>query len=205
MIWQREFGQGPTKLGLNFQICKWKNQNQEIFMVLAALFHSFSKMYSFFLTSFNNLTYYTSILLVRTSLIITRTQWTWVWVNSGSWWWTGRPGVLQSTGSQRVGHDWATEPVMRQMQTKCFACAWRPTVSVSSPVSLSHGPPQTSSKTCSILVGHSTPISYLFSAALWVPRPCDAGTIFPTERRCMAALHPLSVCTPWVRCWQQRL
>ena len=37
------------------------------------------------------------------------TQWTWVWVNSGSWWRTGRPGVLQSTGSQRVGHDWATE------------------------------------------------------------------------------------------------
>ena len=37
------------------------------------------------------------------------TQWTWVWVNSGSWWWTGRPGMLQSVGSQRVGHDWATE------------------------------------------------------------------------------------------------
>ena len=37
------------------------------------------------------------------------TQWTWVWVNSGSWWWTGRPGVLQSMVSQRVGHDWATE------------------------------------------------------------------------------------------------
>ena len=37
------------------------------------------------------------------------TQWTWVWVKSGSWWWTGRPGVLQSMGSQRVGHDWATE------------------------------------------------------------------------------------------------
>ena len=36
-------------------------------------------------------------------------QWTWVWVNSGSWWWTGSPGVLQSMGSQRVGHDWATE------------------------------------------------------------------------------------------------
>ena len=31
------------------------------------------------------------------------------WVNSGSWWWTGRPGVLWFTGSQRVGHDWATE------------------------------------------------------------------------------------------------
>ena len=37
------------------------------------------------------------------------TQWTWIWVSSGSWWWTGRPGVLQSMGSQRVGHDWATE------------------------------------------------------------------------------------------------
>ena len=37
------------------------------------------------------------------------TQWTWVWVNSGSWWWTMRPGVLQSMGLQRVGDDWATE------------------------------------------------------------------------------------------------
>ena len=37
------------------------------------------------------------------------TQWTWVWVSSGSWWWTGRPGVLRFMGSQRVGHDWATE------------------------------------------------------------------------------------------------
>ena len=37
------------------------------------------------------------------------TQWTWIWVNSRSWWWTGRPGVLQFMGSQRVGHEWATE------------------------------------------------------------------------------------------------
>ena len=37
------------------------------------------------------------------------TLWTWVWVHSGSWWWTGKPGVLQSMGSQRVGHNWATE------------------------------------------------------------------------------------------------
>ena len=34
---------------------------------------------------------------------------TWVWVSSGSWWWTGRPSVLQSMGSQRVRHDWVTE------------------------------------------------------------------------------------------------
>ena len=37
------------------------------------------------------------------------TQWTWVWVDSESWWWTGRPGVLHSMGSQRVRHDWVTE------------------------------------------------------------------------------------------------
>ena len=35
--------------------------------------------------------------------------WTWVWVSSGSWWWTGKPGVLQSVRSQRVQHDWVTE------------------------------------------------------------------------------------------------
>ena len=37
------------------------------------------------------------------------TQWTWVWVNSRSWWWTGKPGMLQSMGLQRVGHNWVTE------------------------------------------------------------------------------------------------
>ena len=37
------------------------------------------------------------------------TRWMWVWVNSGSWWWTGRPGVLRFMGSQRVEHYWATE------------------------------------------------------------------------------------------------
>ena len=37
------------------------------------------------------------------------TQWTWVWASSESWWWTGRPGMLQSMGSPRVGHNWVTE------------------------------------------------------------------------------------------------
>ena len=41
--------------------------------------------------------------------VLFATRWTWAWVNSGSWWWTGRPGMLQFMGSQRVGHDWATE------------------------------------------------------------------------------------------------
>ena len=38
-----------------------------------------------------------------------QTQWMWVWVNPRRWWWTGRPAVLRFMGSQRVGHDWATE------------------------------------------------------------------------------------------------
>ena len=41
--------------------------------------------------------------------IASPTQWTWLWVDSGSWWWTGRPGMVQFTGSQRVEHDWAAK------------------------------------------------------------------------------------------------
>ena len=41
-------------------------------------------------------------------LMASPTQWTWVWVISGSLWWIGRPGVLQPMGSQRVGHSWVT-------------------------------------------------------------------------------------------------
>ena len=43
------------------------------------------------------------------SWIASPTQWRWVWVDSRSWRWTGRPGVLQSMASQRIGHHWATE------------------------------------------------------------------------------------------------
>ena len=41
--------------------------------------------------------------------MVSPTQWTWIWVKSGSWWWTERLGVLQSMGLQRIEHDWATE------------------------------------------------------------------------------------------------
>jgi len=41
--------------------------------------------------------------------IASPTEWTWVWVSSRSWWWTGKPGVLQSMGSERVEHDWTTK------------------------------------------------------------------------------------------------
>ena len=46
------------------------------------------------------------------------TRWTWVWVNSGSQWWTGKPGVLWFMGSQSVRHDWATE--LRYYRRKYF-------------------------------------------------------------------------------------
>ena len=48
------------------------------------------------------------------------TRRTWGWVNSGSWWWTGRPGVLRFMGSQRVGHDWATELNWYLVNVSCF-------------------------------------------------------------------------------------
>ena len=48
------------------------------------------------------------------------TQWTWVWVNSRSWWWTWRPGMLRFMGSQRVGHNWATELNWRIIEKQCI-------------------------------------------------------------------------------------
>ena len=48
------------------------------------------------------------------------TRWTWVWVNSWSWWWTGRPGELRFMGSQRVGHDWATELNWTELNVHLF-------------------------------------------------------------------------------------
>ena len=47
--------------------------------------------------------------LIKHCEMASPTRWTWVWMNSGSWWWTGRPGVLRFMGSRRVGYDWATE------------------------------------------------------------------------------------------------
>ena len=54
------------------------------------------------------------------------TQWRWVWVNSRSWWWTGRPGVLQTMGSQRIGHNWVTEQQQWVNMLMWFidSCSW---------------------------------------------------------------------------------
>ena len=50
------------------------------------------------------------------------TWWTWVWASSGSWWWTGKPGVLQSMESQRVRHDWATDLNWKLSLYLCDSC-----------------------------------------------------------------------------------
>ena len=53
------------------------------------------------------------------------TRWTWIWASSGSWWWTGRSGVLQSMGSQRVKHDWATDKLnWAESQWSLVAILW---------------------------------------------------------------------------------
>ena len=59
----------------------------------------------------------------------------WVWVNSGSWWWTGRLGMLRFMGSQRVGHDWATELNWMGLDAMIFIVlifSFKPTLSLSS-------------------------------------------------------------------------
>ena len=76
------------------------------------------------------------------------TQWTWVWVNSRSWWWTGRPAVLQSMGSQSVGHHWVTElnwtehylPEFAQMHVYRVGDAIQPSHPQSSPSPLALNP-----------------------------------------------------------------
>ena len=56
------------------------------------------------------------------SWMASQTQWTWVWVKSGSWWWTGKPGVLKSMGSQRVRHHWVTELNLHIVKSIYWRC-----------------------------------------------------------------------------------
>ena len=73
----------------------------------------FNDIYFFKKLEYNCFTMWCSFLLYNNMnqlcVYVSPTRWTWVWGSSGSWWWTGTAGVLQSMGSQRVGQDWATE------------------------------------------------------------------------------------------------
>ena len=70
------------------------------------------------------------------------TQWMWVWVNSGSWWWTGKPGVLWFMGSQKVRHIWATEmnwaSTVEYRSSPFWLCSYKTLQSM--PISSVHSP-----------------------------------------------------------------
>ena len=54
-------------------------------------------------------------------------RWTWVWASSESWWWTGKPGMPQSMGLQRVRHDWVTELIKKMPKAASFHLFWNQT------------------------------------------------------------------------------
>ena len=111
------------------------------------------------------------------------TQWPWVWVNSRSWWWTGRPGMLQSMGSQIVGHDWVTEVNWNDTETpnpgQWDRAMWlmRPQLLAGFPESSS---PRTSLSRCQtalLLLQVSRGCSYAPNAPS--PSCCSPATITP--------------------------
>ena len=96
------------------------------------------------------------------------TWWTWVWVGSRSWWWTGRPGMLLSMGSQRVGHDWTTftqslDPI--QISTECCgvpSSTWW--IFIASGIYFIHSSmPMSSSPSSQTFSSSSPPFSFIFT------------------------------------------
>ena len=112
------------------------------------------------------------------------TGWTWVWTSSRSWWWTGKPGVLQSMGSQRVGHDWATE-LTDHRHVGVLSCVWFFVT------------PWT--------VAHQASLSMRFSRKeYWskLPSPTPGGSCQPRDRTCVSCIScigkwTLYHCTTW--------
>ena len=103
-------------------------------------------------------------------------QWTWVWVNSGTWWWTGRPGVLQFMGSQRVRHDWATELNWTELLQMWIECVT---------VIISH----TTSRTFLVVfITTSIPLICKFSVSQYftnvsIPRTSTDNKIYARQRK----------------------
>ena len=64
--------------------------------------------------------------------MVSATQWTWVWINSGSWWWTGRPDVLQSMGSELDMTEWLNWTVTSNSDTRRYYVSERSISSVCS-------------------------------------------------------------------------
>ena len=111
------------------------------------------------------------------------TWWTWVWASSGGWWWTGRPGVLQCRGSQKVRRNWATElnyKVYRKASAsrdphECGAC-----ITASEPV-LTH----------LLTPGVAHPL-ILDKCNMYPPLPRHAGCLLALKALCTQPAHPPS-------------
>ena len=107
-----------------------EKETSKALLALAFYFYVLFKFYRCFtLKTFSNtLSFVTVIFKLHgwDGWMASQTRWTWVWVNSGSWWWPGRPGVLWFMGSQRVGHDWATDLIWSDlMRTDTYTNAYR--------------------------------------------------------------------------------
>ena len=99
------------------------------------------------------------------------TRWTWIWASSRSWWWTGMSGVLQSMGSQRIRHDWATE--LTDLTTIPWNCV----------CVLSHSVVSDSATPWTIV--HQAPLSTRILQARipeWVAMPSYRGSSQPRDR-----------------------
>ena len=106
--------------------------------------------------------------------MVSPTRCTWVWVNSGSWWWTGRPGVLRFMGLQRVGHEWATE---LDWWTKYIYCVCAKLLQLC----LTLCDP----RDCSLL-GFSV-LGILQAKILeWVVMPSSRGSSWPRDQTCVS-------------------
>ena len=120
------------------------------------------------------------------------TQWTWVWVNSRSWWQTGRPGMLQSMGLQRVRHNWVTELnwteqssllITHKWQRYPYRGPWGPTWLQPQPP---HWPHLLTSSPCSFCSNHTSPLVFLEHFPTFTLTSSWPGRYFPHRSACLA-------------------
>ena len=105
------------------------------------------------------------------------TQWTWVWANSGSWWWTEKPDMLQSMGLQRVKHDWVTE----LNSTECLLYLLKPFCHINE-----------NCNNCLINLPVNSNIYISFQRRQWYPTP----VLLPGKSH---GWRSLEGCSPWSR------
>ena len=119
------------------------------------------------------------------------TRWTWVWVNSGSWWLSGRPGERWFMGSQRVGHDWATDLIWSDLMLFTSIKKNLP--------SLSSGPPQLFQ---SLPCPPTIPPNHQPQQNPWIPLICTYYICYSRKKeRLSVAWHQSSAQTSSVTLW----